>query len=116
MPSKPKGKKLHSSTKVQCQKPHSRRKYLRLRNLLQIQDKTQDHSHQKARIKRGQTESIRAPQEKRLKMHPLTTADIPDIVLAVVKAMPQSAKVRTTHAPWKSFSCHNQKNTANQPS
>jgi len=46
-----------------------------------------------------QGESSEGPREKRSKTRPLTAADIPDIVSAVVWAMPQPTEASTTPTP-----------------
>jgi len=51
-----------------------------------------------AGIKRSRNKSPGAPVEKRSKTRPLTAADIPDIMLAVMKAMPQSREAGATSA------------------
>ena len=70
-----------------------------------------------AGTKRGrQAKSPGALREKRSKTRPLTAADIPDIVSAVVKAMPQSAEASSTSStPRKRSSRQKQRNT-DQPS
>ena len=64
-----------------------------------------------AGMKRRQTENSGAPCEKRSKTRPLIADDIPDIVSAVVKAMPQPAEASTISTPQRSFSRCKQKNT-----
>ena len=49
--------------------------------------------------KRTQGESSEGPREKRSRTRPLTAADIPDIVSAVVQAMPQPTETSTTRTP-----------------
>jgi len=68
-----------------------------------------------AGMKSGQTTSPGALQEKRSKTRPLTAADIPDIVSAVVKAMPQSTKASTTRAPRQSSRVSCSRVTATMP-
>jgi len=51
-------------------------------------------------------ESTGLPQEKRSKTCPLTAADIPDIITAVVKAMPQPTDTSTTLSSRRSSSRH----------
>ena len=66
--------------------------------------------------RRRQAESPGARREKRSKTRPLTTADIPDIVSAVVRGMPQSAEATPSSSTrQKRASRHKQKNT-DQPS
>jgi len=54
--------------------------------------------------KRKRVESTGLPQEKRSKTRPLTAADIPDIVTAVVKAMPQPTDTSMTLSPRRTSS------------
>ena len=82
---------------MEQEKTLSRRRNPRLRSLLlktrssAVSPATE--SSAKAGTKRGrQAESPGARREKRSKTRPLTTADIPDIVSAVVRGMPQSAE------------------------
>jgi len=49
--------------------------------------------------KQTQGESSEGSREKRSKTRPLTAADIPDIVSAVVQAMPQPTEAGTTPTP-----------------
>ena len=49
--------------------------------------------------KRTQGESSEGPREKRSRTRPLTAADIPDIVSAVVQAMPQPTETSATPTP-----------------
>jgi len=68
-----------------------------------------------AGTKRGQTISPGAPQEKWSKMRPLTAVDIPDIVSAVVKAMPQPTEASTTCALQQSSRVSRSRVTAMMP-
>ena len=95
MPPKPKGKKSQSSAKSSMAK-----------NAQQKKKPTPKKLPEKTR-----SPAIETPCENRSKTHPLTAADIPDIVSVVVKAMPQPAEASTISTPQRSSSCCKQKNT-----
>ena len=97
MPTKVVGKKLKSSVKngtgknaQQKKKSPPKKPPVKTRSSA-VSPATE--SSAKAGTKRGrQAESPGARREKRSKTRLLTTADIPDIVSAVVRGMPQSAE------------------------
>ena len=116
MPTKAKGKKSKSSAKNPTEKTAQQKKSLPKRPPAKTRSSAIESSTT-AGTKRGrQAKSPGAPREKRSKTRPLTAADIPDIVSAVVKAMPQSAEASSTSStPRKRSSRHKQRNT-DQPS
>jgi len=110
----PKGKKSKSSLKTQVVQPPPKTRTAQKKTVTNPPAKT---ARLQANVaantpgqKRKQAESTELHQEKRSKARPLTAADIPDIVTAVVKAMPQPTDTRTTLLPRRSSS-HRAKNT-----
>ena len=93
MPPKPKGKKSqsnakHSTEKTTRQKKKAPSKKPPAKTGSRASEKSGNST--RAGQKGRKTKSTGAPLAKRSKTRPLTAADIPDIVLAVVEAMPQS--------------------------
>ena len=121
MPTKAVGKKLKSSVKNGAGK-NARQKKKSPPKKPPVKTRSSavspaNKSSAKAGTKRGsQVEGPGARREKRSKTRPLTTADIPDIVSAVVRGMPQSAEAAPSSSTrQRGASRHKQKSTG-QPS
>ena len=92
MPPKPKGKKSQSNAKHSTEKTtRQKKKAPPKKPPAKTGSRASETSGDSTRTgqKRRKTKSTGSPLAKRSKTRPLTAADIPDIVSAVVKAMPQ---------------------------
>ena len=104
MPPKPRGKKSQSSAKKSTETTAQRKKSPLKRPPAQTRSPA-TKTPATAGKTRGKPDSPGASREKRLKTRPLTAADIPDIVSAVVKAMPQPAEADTIATPRRPSRC-----------
>ena len=104
----PKGKKSRSSAKTQVAQPPLKTRTAQKKTVTNPPTKTARLQANAAANtpgqKRKRAESTGLPQEKRCKTHPLTAADIPDIVMAVVKVMPQPTDTSMTLSSRRSSS------------
>ena len=110
MPPKPKGKSIakNSTEKTARQKKKAPPKRPPAKTGSRASEASRDSTM--AGQKRRETESTGTPLAKRSKIHHLTVAGIPDIVSAVVKAMPQPQD-GTSSMPRRRSSRHVQDNT-----
>jgi len=115
MPPKRKGKKSQLSAKSPTRKTAQQNKQsppkkapAKMKSPATQARASTDETPAMAGNRRRQTSSSGGSREKKSKKRHLTAADIPDIVLTVVKAMPQLMEASAASTPRRSSSSHKQ--------